>query len=337
MSEEFRESLYYDIRADLAPWVKFLIIIGGRGIGKTFSSFELLTTLSDINPFYVRTIREEIELSCTTHGNPFKEFNRKKNKNFGFEKEQGFYVMKDFNKEKEEQKIGLGISLASTAKVRGMSFPECEYILWDEFIPKKNLVVRFNEGFEFKDFYETVNRNRELEGREPVHAILLSNSNDIRSKTLIEFGIDADVEQMVRHGINRRSFPSKGIRVVLPDTSEFEAYKSKTALYQAGGGSYNDMALKNKFTDVSFVNVGKRKLSEYKIECAIDDMYVYRHKHFEQYYVTHSRADCERYTTKDSKMLFVRRYYMMRDEMLDGTFVYETYAIKTAFRELFNI
>lgn len=333
-------TLFYDIRQDLSPDIHFLVVIGGRGIGKTYSALDWLQ--EEPNMLYVRNQADEIKLCCTYKGNPFKTLNKDKGYSYNFETCKGMYnIYKETTVDGEivKEDVGTGLSLATTGKTKGFDFSDSTRIVWDEFIPDPDLVLRFDEGDAFLRFYETVNRNREILGNPPVQVVMLSNATQISSRALYSLRIADEVERMVRNGIRKMTIPQRGIRIVLPDATQLRELKEETALYKAAGkeSKFSRNALNNEFTTMSLQNVKKRKLIEYKAICAYENMYLYKHKHRNEIYVCSSYADVEVYTELDTKELFLRRFFSLRDAMLNGTFVYETYQIKKRFLELFKL
>lgn len=328
---------WYDVRKDLLG-VNLLIAIGGRGIGKTYSALDWLQE-DGKNMLYIRNQLDEIIISCTYKGNPFKKLNRDKGYNYTFEKSGGMYNIIDINDEGEKIDRGLGIALSVAGKVKGFDLSDIDAFVYDEFIPDPDLVLRFNPGEAFLRFYETVARNREILGENPLKGILLSNSEDIRSEVLVALGIADKVELMARQGIKKMTVPEKGIRIVLPEAPELMKRKMETALYKAAADNtaFIEKNIENKFTGASFQHVKKRKLSEYTGVCGYEGLYIYRHKSRNEYYVCESRADVDVYTALDTKDLFLRRWWPYRDLMLNGTFIYSSYGVKARIKNLFKL
>lgn len=283
---------------------------------------------------YVRNQADEISLCCSDVGNPFKSLNRDFGYDYNIIKKGGMYRILQG---KDNEYRGIGVSLATAGKLKGFDLSEVDRLLWDEFIPDPDLVIRFDEGQAFFRFYETVARNREILGREPLKALLLSNATQISSRALQAFGVADLVENMVRHGIRKATLPSKKIKIVFPHQDELMKLKEETALYMASGkdSKFARNAINNEFVDMSLRNVKKRKLIEYLPICAYEDMYLYKHKSRNEIYVCNSYADVEVYTELDTKNLFIRRFFHMRDEMLNGTFIFSSYQIKKRFLEIF--
>lgn len=325
-------SLFYDIRRDFTPDINILIVIGGRGIGKTYTGLQWLLEAQTM--LYVRNQVDEIVLCCSDIGNPFKSLNRDFGYDYKFSKKGGIYRILEGE---ENEYRGIGVPLATSGKLKGFDLTEVDRVVWDEFIPDPDLVMRFDEGQAFLRFYETVARNREILGQKPLKALFLSNATQISSRALHAFGVADLVENMVRHGIHKATLPSKKIKIVFPKQDKLMKLKEETALYMATGkdSKFARNAINNEFVDMSLRNVKKRKLIEYLPLCAYEDMYLYKHKHRNEIYVCNSYADVEVYTELDTKNLFIRRFFHMRDEMLNGTFIFSSYQIKKQFLAIF--
>ena len=67
------------------------------------------------------------------------------------------------------------MALSTFGNLRGVDFSDVDMIFFDEFVPQKNARPIKAEAEAFFNLYETVNRNRELDGRPPVRVLMLSN------------------------------------------------------------------------------------------------------------------------------------------------------------------
>lgn len=328
-------SIFYDVRNDMSENINFLVIIGGRGIGKTYSALQWLQEKP--GGIYLRNQADELDLCTSFAGNPFKKLNKDMGWNYEFVRKGGITTYGDFSDEEKSNAYGYGFALARTGKLKGFDLSDCTRMVYDEFIPDPDLILRFDEGDALMRFYETVNRNREILGEKALQTVMLSNATQINSSVLRSLNIDDVVEWMVRTGQKRFTEPARGIRIVLPECKELVLAKGNTALYRAAGkeSKFSRNALNNEFTSMSLQNVVKRKIIEYKPLCSYEDMYIYKHKSRTEYYVTNIYSDVESYSELDTKELFLRRWYPYRDMMLNGTFKFSSYLIKKRFLSLF--
>ena len=177
------------------------------------------------------------------------------------------------------------------------------------------------------NLYETINRNRELEGKPPLICILLSNAQKLNNPILADLGLIPVIEDMIRNLVRLRI--TKEYYIELPESS-VSAAKSETALYRLAAGSrYADEALRNEFANDSFFNVGKKPLQEFRPVCALDGIYIYRHKSGPQWYCCRSRAEVMEYDSGDQGAIFNRLYGIrLRAAYAAGNLFFSEFTIK---------
>lgn len=332
-----KNKLYIDVRDEMADdRINFLFIISPRGAGKTYTGLQWAKERG--NFLYIRNQADEADLCCTAKGNPFKKLNHDFGWDIQFEVNKKLYDIADYTSG-ERVDIGTGIALSTSAKMKGFDMFDVESFVYEEFIPEQGVRMMVNEGEAFARLYETVARNREIEGRAPLKAVLLSNATQINSRVLSTFRIEDVVERMIIYGQRKVTIPERGIKVFMPEVKQLTELKAQTALYKAIGrdSGYARHALNNEFTMMSLQFVKKRKLAEYTPMCAYDDLYIYRHKSRPEFYVSRSSASVERYTSMDTDSLFKRRFYPYKDLMINGTFIYESYQVKREFLDIFKL
>ena len=271
---------WYDIRQRAAKLRPVSIVIGGRGIGKTYSALSFMMETGR-KFLYLRNTDKQMSLCASAFGNPFKKVAGDQGRDVAMKPAGEIYVVKE-----GEDVIGYGAALSTFENLRGVDLSDVEYVVFDEFIENRKL--SFKQGPAFLNLYETINRNRELEGRPPLICILLSNAQRLSNPILAELGLIPVIENMIRTGDRLRI--TKEYYIELPESS-VSAAKESTALYRLAAGSrYADEALRNEFANDSFFNVGKKPLQEFRPVCAIDGIYIYRHKSGPQWYCCRSRA-----------------------------------------------
>lgn len=312
---------YYEIKNRVGRLRPISIVIGGRGIGKTYSALSYL--LEAGKPFmYIRNTDKQMSLCASAFGNPFKKVNADHDRDVILKAAGEIYIIRDNAAEKT---IGYGAALSTFENMRGVDLSDVEMVLFDEFIENRKL--SFNQGKAFLNFYETVNRNRELEGRAPLIVIMLSNAQRLNNPILAELGLIPIIEDMIRTNSTMRV--TKEYFIELP-VSEVSQEKAETALYKmAAGSAYADEALKNIFANDSFYNVKKQPLKEYRPVCALDDIFIYRHKSGASWYCCRSRAECPRFSSRDQLAAFNRRYGpTIRAAMIEGRIFFSEFTIK---------
>lgn len=299
------------------------IIIGGRGIGKTYSALDYIIESGD--PFiYMRNTDVQLKECITSFGNPFKRWNTDHDRNVYFHSEKSHALIYE---EGRDLPIGYGLALSTFENLRGVDLSDVKLVLFDEFIEKRKLSFRQFEAF--VSFYETVNRNRELLGEEPLKVILLSNSQSLNNPILAGYNLVPIIESMIRSG--QKEYKKPGLWLNLPESEVSEA-KRATANYQLiNGTKIADEALSNKFAFDSFYGVKKAKLAEYIPVLQIDDIYLYRHKSSGLLYACSAQAqNIPVFSSRDNITAFLRSYgRKLMDAASQGKLEYADFITKT--------
>lgn len=261
-------------------------IIGGRGTGKTYGSLDYI--LREHPTFlYIRRTQTEADLVTNGLNNPFKNIQlkygvtvlaEKMGRNLG-----RFYTVD----EDATETIGYIGALSTFASIRGIEFmQDVSLILYDECIPEKRARPIKEEFNALMNLYETVNRNRELEGRKAVNLVCLSNSNDIANPYFIGLQIVNRIAKMMQKGSEVYRDDSRKLSVYMLMHSKISDRKAKTALYQlTGDGDFADMALSNMF-ELDDQSISPRRISEYRPLVQIGELIVYKHKSRQEFYLS---------------------------------------------------
>lgn len=315
---------WFDVRDYLADLRAISIFIGGRGIGKTYSALDFV--YQEHEPFiYLRNTDVQLDECCGAFGNPFKKLNIDKGYSIEVAKEKKHAVIIDHNN--DDQIIGYGCALSTFDNLRGVDLSDVKYVIFDEFIEKKTL--KFDQKRAFDNFYETVNRNRELFGETPLICILLSNAQKLDNPILAGYECIPIIEGMTNKHQQKHKF--KNIFLCLPE-SEISDLKKNTTLYQNIEGTKEyDEFISNKFANDSFYAIKKRPLQEYVGICAIDGIYIYKHKSQKKYYATFKQfTNANEFTSKDNKLLFMRSYgRYLQLATSDGSLEYDSFVVKS--------
>lgn len=272
----------------------FQIFIGGRGIGKTYSAIsDIAENGCQESPYiYLRRTAAEIEKISSDGGNIFKAYNRNSGKYIITERSKDSGLIYDKSVEDEPRFISYALALSTFAKMRGVDYSDVDVTVFDEFIPEKHVHRIANEGEAFLHFYESVNRNREFDGRKPMRVYMLANSISLNNDILLTLGVVSIIADMKVKGRKRFTDRKRGIYIELMENAEFSERKSETALYRlAGGTDFSEQALNNKFTgdDMSQIR-NDVNLNEYKPILSYGNYTVYQHKSNSTLYICKKRA-----------------------------------------------
>lgn len=321
---------WYDISKYEHKLTAINIIIGGRGIGKTYSALNYV--IDKGQPFiYLRNTDVQLKESITSFGNPFKRWNLDHGKDIYFKSEKNHSLIYDPDNE-DGRPIGYGLALSTFENLRGVDLSDVKYVLFDEFIEKRSLSFRQFECF--ISFYETVNRNRELLGDDPLCCILLSNAQKLSNPILAGYGLIPTIENMIRTG--SKEFRKKGLYISLPVSNVSEIKRNTLNYTLINGTKIADEALNNTFAFDSFYGVNKRNINEYTCFCQIDDIYLYRHKHTNRLYACNIQAtNVPVFTSRDNLTAFLRAYGLkLLDAASCGKLEYSDFVVKTSLLDI---
>lgn len=268
----------------------FNFIIGGRGTGKTYGFLKRTVYEMGEKIIYLRRTEQELEICMNEEFSPFRKLNADLGRDVRICKEGKIYLIKE-----EDRVLGSAVALSTVQKIRGMSADDTNYIIFDEFIRERNQrrTIKDEAGALF-NLYETVNRNRELEGRPPVMCIALANANDLGNPFFISLDLVRVMEKAQRKGkyplVHRDQ--ERGLLLIdLGPSSPVSAAKKETALYRLTcGGDYAAMALDNEFSYNPKSRQASRPLREYKPLVFVGDIGIYRHKSNGSLYVSMHQA-----------------------------------------------
>lgn len=312
----------------------FNIIIGGRGTGKTFTCLDTAYQNCTESTRFALMRRTEVEISSIADDkyNPFKAVNRVNGYNV-----QARYIQKnsvgefyELDENNEERFLGYATALSTFGKLRGADLSDVSELIFDEFIKAKSAHTIKDEADLFFNAYETINRNRELEGKPPLRCYLLSNATTLNSPILEELRLVNVIEKMKMNGQTAFTDKDRGIHIELLDKIKVSQEKADTALYRlTRGTAYADHALNNEFAYDSFENIAKVNLSEYVAWVQLEDLYIYRHKSRLEYYVCQSPNKCEFVYSGDKVPLFKRHFGIRFYQLLVGGYVkFVSFAVK---------
>ena len=320
----------------------FVIIIGGRGTGKTFGALDFCTENKIKFAFFRRT-QQQADIINKTEFSPLRPVARMR----GFE-----FTMKPIVKgisafcpatlDEDGKAVitgepwGITAALSTISNVRGFDASWIDCMLYDEFIPEKGERLLKGEADTLFNAYETLNRNRELLGNPPLRLVLMANANDQASPVLLKLGLVKRLDTMAAKGVSYYADEKRGLAVVLLPDSPISASKADTALYKLTAGTdFAEMSLSNKFAYEERGNVAPRPIAEYKPFVVVGELCVYKHKSDNRYYVTqHKAGSPPTYGVGDNEIARFRHAYgwLYRAHMLKRV-DFEDYACQVLFTQ----
>lgn len=320
--------------------IYFLFIYGGRGTGKTYGELQDVV-LHDIPFIYLRRLAAQYEILKTPEGMPFKALNHDHGWDIGF-KTLNKYMAAFYNMQPNEdgkmqpagETLGLMSSLSTFANLRSVDFSQINEIILDEFIPQAGERPIRNEADVIFNMYETINRNRELQGRDPVMLVCLANANELANPVFLELGLVREAEKLRKDGNTYKIIDKKHMMIVDLAKSSISQKKSQTALYDLTRGTeYYDMAIYNNFAYEEKGRIESRNLANYKPVVTVGEITVYKDRSKTEYYITQHRSGSPRVFGSGKKELlrFQRSYGYLWDAYMLNKIVFEDYLNEVLF------
>ena len=310
-------------------------VVGARGVGKTYGLFKYL--IENKKRFiYVRRLKSQLDQCGKVEGNPFKKLNIDLGMNILPYPSGGSITFRDG--EKTGEIIAVGVALSVVANLRGIDFSDYDYIVFDEFIASDGERPIKNEFAAFLNFYETVNRNRELSGDRAVKCFMLGNANTLINPYFSAWHFMKTALRMLAGKQMVWRSADKTRMVILLIDSPISSQKRDTVLYRNAGQDFITMALDNAFlTDET--NIRSEPLSEYIHMVSVGEIGIYKHKTERKYYVSSTQYPSPYYDSFGiSLKMFQQDYYKMRVHyMVSKNVWFESFELEIIFRELFGL
>lgn len=328
-------NLYYDngyvnIKRILSMGFPFNFIIGGRATGKTYGTLkEMIETRTTF--FLMRRLQNQCDLINVPEFSPLTPVCDDLGLSFESVKltktNSALYIHHDG--EDQGQPLGVTGALSTMANTRGFDGSWLDVLIYDEFIPERHERSMKDEYSAFCNAYETVNRNREMKGRKPLQAVLLSNSNDIASPLLMGFELISHIRKAIKTGNNYYMDRTRGIFVALLSDSEISERKAETALYRAqpGNTQFSRMSLGNTFEAVSNSKIRSLPLRQIRPVVRVGEIDIGYVKGEGVYYVTRKNTlSCkESYGVSDIELeRFSSKYAAIRRCHLHDKIIFES-------------
>lgn len=318
----------------------FIVCIGGRGTGKTYGALREVLTSDPLPRFgLLRRSQTQIDIITKPDFNPAGPLNRDLGLNIvtaPVSKYTGAFYHGNEEGRPAGPALGYLFALSTFGNIRGFS-AELDLVIYDEFIPESTARPIKDEGAALLNLYESLNRNRELDGRPPLKMLLLSNTNDLNSPILQALGVLDLCDRMARknqwYGVSRSGM----VTVIRLQDSPISERKKKTVLYRLQNEDFERMALGNAFSRDNYDHVRAQPLQEYRPLVTVAGITCYEHRSGEgRYYVTRAGAAAETYDDTPSEIKrFKAGWGWLWLENLGGRVWYSDAASRLAFSTIF--
>ena len=336
---------YVNIPEILKHEATFIFIYGGRGTGKTYGALKEMIE-GKHHFIYMRRLAAQTDIVKKESMQPYKTLNDDMGwsiQPFPINKYISAFYESDINDDGKVipvgEQHGLLTSLSTFSNLRGVDGSDIDTIILDEFIPELNERPIKGEADALFNAYETINRNRELKGEDPVKLLCLANSNRIDNPLFMELKLVRKAEKIRQDGKEFLYDLKRKMLLIDLYKSQISEAKSDTALYQLTKGTeFYEMAIRNSFINEERGRIETRPIKEYRPMVSIGEITIYKHKSRREYYVTTFRSGSpDTYTTGEKdrerfrkKYLFLWQCYMRREV------VFEEYMSEILFDKYFH-
>lgn len=341
----FLETGYLDMNYVYKRKYPFIMVVGGRGTGKTYGALERNVTHETMQMLLRRT-QTQVDTISKAEFNPYKQIAENRGLFIDvhrISKYNSEFYLSDFDGNKIKTLSYTG-ALSTFANIRGFDGNEIDEMLFDEFIPEAHERLIKHEVDAFFNAYETINRNRELNGRPPLKCVMLSNSNDLFNPYFIQLHVADKLCRLISRNPDKDyyevTFDDIGLLVIYIVKSPISEKKKNTALYQLTQGSdFSAMAIDNKFiANADSHDIKNQRLSEYIPLVKFNDVVFYRNKNNSCYYA------CNRAIGKPKDVTFsnfpksdiITIFPIMYEHYRSGRMIYQSYDIKAKVKHLFT-
>lgn len=336
----YLSSGYVDIAKILNYKLPFNFIIGGRGTGKTYGAL-LHAYQTDTRFMLMRRTQAQCDLINKPEFNPYKAVCDDISADISVKSISKYnaLIYEDLGEDVEPKTLGYTCALSTIANMRGFDASDVKLLIYDEFIPERHERVLKNEGSAFLNAYETINRNREIKGHEPLQVLGMANAFNIANAIFLELGLVGIAEKMQQKDQELYIDKNRGILIAMLNNSMISRKKSNTVLYRLSSGSYADMALSNDFAYNDDTGIKSLPLSEHKLICTVGEISIYKHKSKRQFYISeHRTGSAPEYKSDEVGLLKYRKNYgfQFAGAYMRGNIIFESMLTKSLF-ELYTI
>lgn len=347
---KYTEKGYLEVDSLFKTHYNCIIINGGRGTGKTYGCLQHVID-NKLNYLLLRRTQRQCNLLRRDIFNPFKALNRDRGWHIGTKTEgegcYGYYNQV-YNRDKEEylcvgERLGMLLALSTFSNLRGFDSQESNVLIFDEFNPESGERKIEDESDKFFNAYESINRNRELNGMAPLRLILLSNSNTLNNDIMLSLKLVLQVEKMKRKKQSIYKDEKRSLLFIMMDDSPISKQKEDTFIYRLVGDSkFKSMAIDNDYAQEDMSYVRPQNLKEFRPIASIAEICIYERKSRRRgqgcYYISgHVSGSPRSYSLSDidKKRFGLDNRNVWREYLLGNVF-FESYFCELIFQKFFN-
>ena len=348
-------ALFYNIMDDLAayPDAWLFVVFGGRGTGKTYGALKG-GYFENIRFVYAKRTKKDVNLICTSMKknnkfkdidadvdfSPFKSVNRDCNINVrGIPIDDGIGAFFNCGEDGNPygRPVGYILAAAGVKDIKGFDLSDCDWFIFDEFVPKIYERISRGEGEEIMDMYETISRDRELRGRPPLKMLCFANADNASCSLTNVLEITDDIAELATQDAGYKYIEERGIFIRKLKNKAFSEAKKKTKIYQAMYNTqWGKMAFENEFSFNDFSNVKKNNLKNCSPYCYFKHKnrtyYIYLKNDTGEFFITESRftQKTQRYDLakeNDQKRFYYEQVIDLRSACMDNRVSFSSFSI----------
>ena len=220
----YTEAGWLDVPAILKEGYPFTFVTGGRGTGKTYGALLEARRRSTVDHRFMllRRTQAQVELISKPEFSPFKAIDR----DMGFvtvsqpltKYTTGFYngqEQEDGSWKAAGSILGYTAALSTFSNLRGFDASDVDLLIFDEFIPQAQERPIKDEAGALWNCYESVCRNRETSGRDPVQLLCLANANTLGNPIFLDLQLVKTAERMRSQGRETWRDDKRGILLII--------------------------------------------------------------------------------------------------------------------------
>ena len=251
---------YYDFTPILSRNAVVNMVIGARGLGKTYGA-KLRAIKRAIKRgeqfIYLRRYSTELDSRHTFFAD-IDRHNEFPDYDFQVMGLEAQYAPKETRNDKKRvwKTIGYFIALSTAQKLKSKSYPKVTLIIFDEFILERGALHYLpNEVAAFLNLYSTVDR-----WEDRVRVLMLANSVSIMAPYFNAWDIQPDMNEDGSESISEWRAFGKGFGVAhFPEAAQFKAEAERTRFGRfISNTAFGEFALQNQFSDNSSSLVSRK-------------------------------------------------------------------------------
>lgn len=336
---------YYDIKDDLLSYrdAWCYLVWSKRGSGKTYSALRFMVENDRRFMFMKRTI-EDVKMLCaggsrkgiTFDVSPFVPLNR----DFGWNIKPvpivkgiaGFYLCNSSG-DPFGSPIGYCCALSASKDIKGFDMSDCDYIIFDEFIPRKHERINRGEGEQLLDIYMTIRRDRMSRGRNELKLICLANAMQVNNPVFQTLDVIDDAVQM--DVINEEFVYLEQKKILLHKVPErYNQEETQSGIELAMSGTeWAEMAFSGNFAYDDFTAVKHNRMKGYRPLCSYEykrkTVYIYEKDGY--YYATKAKAKVSKHYNlsreNEQKKFYIDFVSDLREEVINDRFTFQEFTM----------